>query len=279
MRRRYFATIPATVGVLAVLAVGCGGGASNEASVQPATTPVASGSPSQSATPATPSNGPSQSAGDARRDGVVAALAALPFSARVGIVTAVTAPEGVWAISRPTAAAKKYASGCRLGPETGKYPTDTICTTEYGEVLLLNSQKTQILRAYPLAAVPPAYLVLTPDAVYCGRQGDTTMSETTLPDSMVCRIDRHTLAARVHVFAAPEGESEILQPCYFPPKNWTVTTGALRMTALRVDSRGLWARGAGSTWTRLDPTSLKVIASNVRGLGATEVASVCAATQ
>ena len=277
MRSRYFTTIPATVGVLAILAVGCGGGSSNQASVQPATSPSSSATPSQSVSPSAPSNGRSQSASDARRDGVVVALAALPFSARVGIVKAVVAPEGVWVISRPTAAAKAYAKGCRLGPETGKYPTDTICTTEYGEVLLLNAQRTAILHAFPLAAVPPAFLVLTTDAVYCGRQGDATLSETTLPDSMVCRIDRHTLAARVHVFAAPEGESEILQPCYFPPKNWTVTVGAIRMTALRADSRGLWAQGPGNTWTRLDKTTLKVVASNVRALPATAAAIACAA--
>jgi hypothetical protein len=109
--------------------------------------------------------------------------------------------------------------------------------------------------------VPATLLRVTAAAVYFGRTGDTQLSETTLPDSMVGRVDRATLKAVVHVFA-PGEESEVLQPCYFPPKYWVVTHGRITVTDLQVDARGLWAKGGG-TWTRLDPVSLKVLARNV----------------
>lgn len=248
---------PAAV-VLAVLAavVGCGASSSTE-TLRPGTSPSPSSSPSSTETP----SGPSQSAADAARDGVIPALAALPLAVRVRVIRSEVTPEGVWVLSRPTEAAKSYAKGCRLGPETGKYPTDTICTTEYGEVLLLDAARTHILRAYPLAAVPATLLRVTPSAVYFGRTGDTELSETTLPDSMVGRIDRVTLKAVVHVFA-PGEESEVLQPCYFPPKYWVVTRGRIAVSDLQVDARGLWVKG-GAAWTRLDPATLKVLARNV----------------
>jgi hypothetical protein len=223
--------------------------------------PAGSANPTSSPSQSSPANGPSQSAADATRDGVIPALAVLPLSVRMGVVASAVTPEGVWVLSRPTDAAKKFAKGCRLGPETGKYPTDTICTTEYGEVLLLDASKSKILRAYPLAAVPPTYLVVTPSAVYFGRTGDTQLTETWLPDSMVGRIDRKTMQARIHVFA-PGDESEVLQPCYFPPKNWTVTKGRVVIKALQVDASGVWLQG-NSGWTKLDPTTLRIVARNV----------------
>lgn len=251
----------AAAAVLTVVLGACGSGSTGTRtgpSASPTSASPTSSSPSATTTPA----GPSQSAADATRDGVIPELAALPFAVRVGIQRAVTTPEGVWVLSRPTAAAKAYADGCRLGPETGKYPTTTICTTEYGEVLLLDATRTRILRAYPLPAVPPTFLLVTPDAVWCGRQGDTRLSETTLPDSMVCRIDRRTFAARVRVFA-PGAESEVLQPCFFPPRNWTVSKGRLRMTALQVDAHGVWAGSSDNRWTKLDRRTLAILARDV----------------
>jgi hypothetical protein len=240
--------------LVAFFAAACG---TSTDTTQPAGSPTPSSSASQSA----PTTGPSQSVADAKRDGVIAALAALPLSVRMSEITSAVTPEGVWVLSRPTDAAKKYAKGCRLGPETGKYPTDTICTTEYGEVLLLDPTRTRILRAYPLAAVPPAILRVTPTAVYCARTGDTELSETTLPDSMVCRIDRTSLTAVVHVFA-PGGESEVMQPCYFAPKNWAVTQGRVAVKDLQVDANGVWLKGSKG-WTQLHPTTLRVVARNI----------------
>lgn len=208
--------------------------------------------------PATSPSVPSQSPAAARRDGVVPALAKLPFAIRVSVKASIRAREGVWVLSRPTAKAARGANGCRLGPETGKYPTDTICTTEYGEVLLLNARRDRILRAYPLPAVPPRYLVLSATAVYCGRPGSAARNEFALPDAMVCRIDRRSFAARVHVFAPREG-SEVRQPCFFAPKNWVVTSGALAVAGLRVDAAGLRVLGAHGASTLLDSRSLAVL--------------------
>jgi hypothetical protein len=110
--------------------------------------------------------------------------------------------------------------------------------------------------------VPPTFLRLTPDAVFCARQGDRHLSMTSLPDSMVCRIDRHTFAARVHVFA-PGEQSEIMQPCFVRPKNWQVTRGDLAVGDLRADTHGVWARD-GARWTQLDPQTLAIRARGVR---------------
>ena len=109
--------------------------------------------------------------------------------------------------------------------------------------------------------MPPAFLAVTPAAVYFARTGDTVLSETTLPDSMVGRIDRAKLKATVHVFA-PGEESEVLQPCYFPPKYWSVIKGALTVKALEVDGRGVWVKGT-SGWTRLDLVTLRLLERNV----------------
>lgn len=194
------------------------------------------------------------------RDGVIPALAAIPFADRVHVVKSARTPEGVWALSRPPASIEKYTKGCRLGPEAGKYPVNTICTSDYGELLLLNSSSSRIVRAYPLPAVPPTYLLVTAKAVFCGRNGDRKLSETALPDSMVCRVDRKTLQARVHVFA-PGLESECLQPCFFPPKNWTLANGRISVTGLSLTKDGLLVAGVHDGSTLLDPKSLRVLTS------------------
>lgn len=75
----------------------------------------------------------------------------------------------------------------------------------YGELLLLDSARTHIVRAFPLYDVPPQRLSATADAVYCERQGDGALT-----DGMLCRVDRHTYAWTVRVFpfdhATDEGE-------------------------------------------------------------------------
>ena len=231
------------------LAVACGSG--QPASQAPATSPPATTAP--------PATGPSQPPADAKRDGVVAALANVPFAARVGVVAEVAAPEGVWVIARPTDAIAAYADGSRLGPETGEYPKDTISVKESGEVLLLSADRTRIVRAYPLPSVPATYLRLTDGAVYGGRPGDTTLDEYALPDAMVFRIDRRTLAATVRVFA-PGAESEVLQPCFVLPRGGSVTKARLTMTDFAADAGGVRARQADGSWTRLDPVTLAILA-------------------
>lgn len=249
MRDRRFAA--ALLGLVAVLVAGCGGGSAGSGSSPstPASTP-------SSTSPAVATA--SQSRADAARDGVIPALAAIPFADRVHILKSVRTSEGVWALSRPPASIEKYTKGCRLGPEAGKYPTKTICTTDYGELLLLDASSSRIIRAYPLPAVPPSYLVVTKDAVYCGRDGDRKLSETALPDSMVCVVNRKTLRARVHVFA-PGLESECLQPCFFPPKNWTLTNGRISVTGLEPAHEGLVVHGRHGATTVLNPDTLTVL--------------------
>lgn len=81
------------------------------------------------------------------------------------------------------------------GADLGAHPQ----LTEYGELLLMTPDRRRILRAYPFKGVPPQWLLVTPQAVYCGRQGDGG-----LPNSMVCRVDRSTGALTVVVFPSPD---------------------------------------------------------------------------
>lgn len=255
MNRKLRTMLPAVIAVAGLAAAACGTGST---ATTPGAQPRATTSQAQTVAPVAASQSPS----DAARDGVNRDFAAIPFAARVGVKQAIVAPEGVWVISRPPAAARKYAAGCRFGPEGGKYPTDTLCTTDYGEVLLLDASRSHVLRAYPLPSVPPKFLRMTADAIWCGRQGDTKLSESTLPDSMVCRIDRHTLKAHIRVFAAGQ-ESEVWNPCFYPPKNWTVKVARLQMKDMQVDARGVWAQARNGTWTRLDLHTLAAVARNV----------------
>ena len=199
----------------------------------------------------------SQTPEDAARDGVVAAVAALPFSMRVEIVDSVITDEGLWAISRLTPAAGELADGCRLGAPDGKYPIDFICTTEYGEVLLLDRKQTRIMRAYPLPGVPAEIITFSNDAIYCGRPGKLPM-----PDAMLCRIDRQTLDESVVVYP-PSLDSLIVQPCFFPPDTWSVSDAQLDVAAIVADGEQLFTSDQSGTWTKLDPANLNVIASDV----------------
>lgn len=254
--------------VLLLLAAACGGGGDPATTAAPATTPttaapattttdttipVTSGQPTTTAV----ATEPSQTATDAARDGVIPELAALPLTVRVDIMAEAPAAEGIWAISRLTAAADEFADGCRLGAGDGKYPTDFICTFEYGELLLLDNDRARILRAYPLPGVPAEFLAVTDEAVYCGRHGEIPM-----PDAMVCRVDRATLSERVMVY--PQGlDSLIVQPCYYPPATWGITEETLEMTTLAANADGVFVRALDGSWTGLDPMSLEIVGRNV----------------
>ncbi|HSK21661.1 MAG TPA: hypothetical protein VK906_00725 [Egicoccus sp.] len=166
----------------------------------------------------------SQSPEDAARDGVLDEVAALPLDVRLGVERAgtgsgeqrVEVEEGVWAVSRPNLddlAPDRYLQG----DASGRYGRDFIDLVGYGEVLLLNHAETEILRAYPFPDAAPQTLLATDDAIYCARQGDGG-----LPDSMLCRIDRETLEARVRVFPRTD-ESHFLDPeAIALPDTWTV---------------------------------------------------------
>jgi len=256
--RRAGAVVPARRASTLALALGliataCGGvGGETGTTAGTATT-------SSAASAATTADRPSQSPADASRDGVVAALAALPLDVRVGIVREAPAAEGVWVLSRPTAAAAP-ASGCRIGPDAGNYPTDWICTTEYGELLLLDAGRTTILRAYPLPAVAPDLLQLTDGAVYCGRGPDAA---SLTPDAMVCRVDRASLAATVRIFPAAV-DSVVVQPCFTLPAGWTVGTKGLDLAELRTTATGVAAVDPSGAVTELDPLTLAERAPAVR---------------
>lgn len=143
----------------------------------------------------------SQSAEDAERDSVVPELAALPLNLRVDQAAPdreqgrADTPEGIWLAARPDADASEVTDGCGLGDPDGVYGRDIICVMEYGEVVLLDEGGQRVERALPLPGVPPQWIEVTDEAVYCGRQGDGG-----LPTSMLCRVDRETGEATVRVF-------------------------------------------------------------------------------
>lgn len=177
-----------------------GAGASNPAtslatSPATATNPATSAATIPTASPTT-SLPASQSAAEARKFGIKAAIAALPIGSRVQALDTASWPvattqastrEGLWLVSRAERS-PNYDDAAHPG-----------LLTEYGELLLLTPDRTRILRAYPFRGVPPQWLLVTPQAVYCGRQGDGG-----LPNSMVCRVDRSTGALTVVVFPTPD---------------------------------------------------------------------------
>ncbi len=143
--------------------------------------------------------GPSQTPAAARRDGVVPALAELPFALRVRPLVEVPAEEGTWILAAPTEAVELAASaeGCRFGDTDAADSEEVICVSEYGEALLVDGAGA-IVKAYPMPAAPPDWIALGPGAVYAGRIGDGG-----LPDSTLVRIDRGTLEAVVLVIPNP----------------------------------------------------------------------------
>jgi hypothetical protein len=184
---------------------------------------------------ASPSGGPSQSEHDARRDGVLPEVAALPFAERVRIIADEPTSEGVWAITR--------VPGIRdvLGDVNGRYGVDWVAPVDYGELLLLDETRTRILRALPLPGVPAQTLLVHDDAVYCARQGDGG-----LPDSMLCRADRTGSGWLVRVFVhagLPDPSVPVERP------GWQRQVSSLPgvFSALVACPEGLCVEGSGAT--------------------------------
>ncbi len=208
----------------------------------------------RSSNPSPTGEKPSQSAADAERDGVAPEIAAMPISKRVEIGISVRADEGVWVASQ-----SHHLSPEREGERSCRHETphgvQYTCSPEYGEVLLLEHGTGEILRAFPLPAVPPSFISLTDEAVYCARQGDGG-----LPDSIVCRIDRKTRSINVRVFTSDMdsafggSSSEAYQP-----REWELDDAHIEIYEFVADDRGLWAKAYDDSWARLDLNTLKIV--------------------
>jgi hypothetical protein len=200
---------------------------------------------------------PSQSETDAIRDGVVPELAELPIERRVQVEAQVEAPEGLWLLSRPSEKlGGQWVGRCVPTDPSCIYGRDGIALSEYGEVLLMDPTGQQILRAYPLPGLPPQTLVITDEAVYCGRQGDGG-----LPDSMLCRIDRKTGEWMVRVFPWYfESAYDPLPSDIYIPDNWVINDPIDRVLfqELTVTANGLEAVGYEDQ-SRVDPTALELL--------------------
>ena len=264
----------AVLGVVTAAVMVVGGLAITRPTHQALPQPAGQGASSPATSPATiPTASPttslpaSQSAGDARAYGIDPAVAGLPIGVRVfqpdpadgpyGTSQA-SSPEGLWLVSRA-----EHSPNYDYGAHSG-------LLTEYGELLLLTPDRSRILRAYPFRGVPPQWLLVTPKAVYCGRQGDGG-----LPNSMVCRVDRSTGALIVVVFPSPEdfaadappvpGGLSAPQALAGLPGSWRLA-GSLPSADLqhvpRLTTEGLvFARDpnqpGGGRELRLDPATLK----------------------
>lgn len=168
---------------------------------------------------------PSQSAAEARRDGVLPEVAALPFELRVNVELAalhpdaqvrIEADEGVWVVSRPDRSQLDLGDPT-VGDVSGLYGRDFVDLSSYGEVLLLDAQEQRILRAYPFPGLAPQALAMDDGAVFCTRQGDGGV-----PDSMLCRVDRGSLDPTVRVFPWTDS-SPYLDPSQIHlPDRWSV---------------------------------------------------------
>ena len=208
----------------------------------------------------------SQSPGDARVYGIDQAIAALPIGVRVlppppelwpVATTQASTPQGLWLVSHP---------GAFEGADLAAHPL----LTDYGELLRMTPDRSRILSAYPFPGVPPQWLLVTPQAVYCGRQGDGG-----LPNSMVCRVDRSTGALTVVVFPSPDdfatdappvpGGLSAPQALAGRPGNWRLAgslTSAFLQQVPRLTVKGLLfapdqnVPGGGKSLL-LDPVTLK----------------------
>jgi hypothetical protein len=171
-------------------------------------------------------DGASQEPEAAVRDGVVPAVALLPIVDRVGEwgeTPGTSTEEGFWSIGRmnPTAG----DDDCVVGLGSGVYGIDFVCADTYGEVLLMSIDGNEILAAYPMPDVPPTWLVVTDEAIYCGRPGTEA-----LPLTALCRIDRSSGEFQVRLFAiVGDGfEGTIDVPTVVDlerlPGTWTVAT-------------------------------------------------------
>ena len=156
---------------------------------------------------------PSQTAVEAERDGVIPALASIPYESRVHELAEVSSNGNVWILAEPTDVLVRFTSadGCRLGDPNGTYPTEVICVAEYGEILLLD-EEGDIAKAYPMPGAVPSWIHVTPEFVYAGRIGDGA-----LPSSTLVRIDLTTLESTVVVIPHSSGGQE------WPP-DWHIAT-------------------------------------------------------
>jgi hypothetical protein len=142
----------------------------------------------------------SQTPEEAKRDGVVAGLAALPVERRVHARSYQNSSEGVWVLSTPdiydelTGSCDPEDSACVLG-------RDWIYGGEYGELLLMDRTGREILRAYPMPGLVPGWLYLGDDYLYAGHIGDGAY-----PQNSLVRVDRHTLEMEGLIFEEPDNE-------------------------------------------------------------------------
>lgn len=229
--------------VLLMAAAGCTAAKVPAASSGASTTSARSTGPA----PSTVIELPSQTQADAARDGVVPAVAALPIYRRIHAVGFAPVAEGVWVASRlPDATAADAPKGV-LGDPTGRDGQTWVQASVYGELLLLNSTRTSILRAYPLPDVPPQRLLVRDDAVYAERQGAGRM-----PISMLCRVDRRTLAATVRLF--PTSSAPVAQR---PLPNWQVNAPVDKSLFTAINDYGseLWVSGADGE-AQVEPITL-----------------------
>jgi hypothetical protein len=210
-----------------------------------------------------PTSSRSQSLADAKRDGVAPVVAALSLEERVRVAHANVTPfrqasvgtkEGVWIASHPDRPRREGEECVYETPEGVQY----ICAPEYGEILLMDHENTRILRAFPLPAIPPQYIQVFDDAVYCGRQGDGALGH-----SMLCRIDRETFELTVRIFQPPidQGWNEDV----YRPKTWAVDKGQLELYDFYVDDQGIWVKDFKDRWTQLGLRRLEPIARSTEG--------------
>lgn len=156
---------------------------------------------------------PSQSAADAARDGVVAAVAELPPSSRIGVEAELPAGNGGrWVLSRlPRGTVDRFGSTSSGGLGD---PAGGPAAADYGEVLLLGTDGA-IVKAWPMPGAPPNWLVVGSERIYAGHDGDGG-----LPDSTLARFDPATLQATVVLIPA-----EVDGTATGWPAGWHVATG------------------------------------------------------
>lgn len=195
---------------------------------------------------------PSQTGFEATRDGVPPAVARLTLNARIAVVASVPAVDGVWVASRLPAATVGAATGGVLGDSSGPYGSGWVKAQNYGEVLLLNSAQTSILRAYPLPGIWPQRLLVTDDAVYAEHQADAAS-----PVSMLCRIDRHTLAALVRIFPATQQAAPSAAASQLALPAWLTAapTDPSFFEAIKASGSQVWISGPNGQ-AQLDPATL-----------------------
>ncbi len=251
-RRRRLAVLGAVTAAVMVV----GGVAVTRPTQQALPQPAGTGA-SGPVTSATASLSASQSTADALVYGIDPAVADLPIGVRVFqpdpasgpyATSQASTPEGLWLVSRAERS-PDYDDAAHPG-----------LLTEYGELLLLTPDRSRILRAYPFRGVPPQWLLVTPKAVYCGRQGDGG-----LPNSMVCRVDRSTGALTVVVFPHPEYfATEAPQAFAGRPGSWRLndsSPAAIFSHVPQLTADGLVfadpSQPGGDQPLRLDPTTLR----------------------